>query len=90
MKDLFTQGCIFECMEAPRPDGSLNGESYVFHMDAAYEDTKRRSPNLMTSFPHGCFFFNGYLVLKGVSDNQELMWVLLGTDIPVGKPHWIP
>ena len=24
-----------------RPDGSLNGESYVFHMDAAFEDSKR-------------------------------------------------
>ncbi|CAE7520885.1 unnamed protein product [Symbiodinium sp. CCMP2592] len=31
-----------QCLvEYKKPDGSLNGESYVFHMDAAFEDSKR-------------------------------------------------
>ena len=30
-----------------RPDGSLHGESWLFHMDAAFEDTQRQGGELM-------------------------------------------
>jgi len=33
--------------KSPRPDGSLHGESWLFHMDAAFEDTQRQGGELM-------------------------------------------
>ena len=33
-----------QCLvEFNKPDGSLHGESWLFHMDAAFEDTRRRA-----------------------------------------------